>query len=123
MCSSPGRRLTFSENPGKFSSSSQNSGSHRQGNPGFSGIFASSDGIVRGCTNHGPTTVSCARGGYQASRGWVPDQRPARAGEGQHSPLSPLSPDSLVMRVSRAIGGKICIEKRISLVLGLGLAT
>ena len=55
----PLARPTFSENPGKISSPSQNPGSHRQGIPGNSGIFASSDGIVRGCTNHGPRTVSC----------------------------------------------------------------
>ena len=41
---STGPRLTFSENPGKFSSPSQNPGNHRQ----------SSDGIVHGCTNHDP---------------------------------------------------------------------
>ena len=36
------------------SSPSQNPGSHRQGIPGNSGNFASSDGIVRGRTNHDP---------------------------------------------------------------------
>ena len=30
VCSSPGRRLTFSENPGKISSPSQNPENHRQ---------------------------------------------------------------------------------------------
>ena len=40
-----GRRLTFSENSGKFSSSPQNSGSH------LPEILGNS-GIVRGCTNH-----------------------------------------------------------------------
>ena len=42
VCSSPGRRPTFSENPGEFSSPSQNPGSHLQGIPGKSGNFAAS---------------------------------------------------------------------------------
>ena len=59
-------RPTFSENPGKILGESR--ASHRilgvTGREfwdflGNSGIFASSDGIVRGCTNHAPRTVSC----------------------------------------------------------------
>jgi hypothetical protein len=57
LWSSPGRRLTFSENSGKFSSPSQNPGSRRQGIPGNSGIFASSDGNVRGTGQGGTGTA------------------------------------------------------------------
>ena len=45
--SSPGRRLT------------RNPGGHLPEKSGNSRIFASSDGIARGCTNHAPRTMSC----------------------------------------------------------------
>ena len=53
-CSSPWPRLTLPENPGKFSSSTQNPGNDLRGFLGNSRNFASSDGIVRGCTNQDP---------------------------------------------------------------------
>ena len=42
---------TFSENPGEFSSPLQNPGGHLPGILGKSGILASSDSIIRGCTD------------------------------------------------------------------------